>query len=997
MTTALEVTTGEPALEDEGIPGGPGVYSTRCPPLPRLRMRESREIVHRAVLRAKGIDPDLVPSPSAGAGAGAGSSSSSSSSSAKSNPADRPDAPSLLPAIAIAASDPTPLDRAEIESLLPKSRRLGGGGGGDFTRGVGADRHLRVAHEVAAVRRERRRVLRDAARDIEDEPSRGPTTGTRHGHDRDDSYSNGADERRLALYAPLDGDADARRAGSYANGSKSSFSCSPAAVHVAAAADARAAAKTAARDRRVIAAEREVRRLADARNAERDRRRRLESDLAAARDDRDRLASESARAPRAAASHASALARLRDAHAARLDEVDAEEERGRAYSQIADRLREGARVAKSGVETVKATLADAEADVAACRAYAEEAETARKRAAEALEWIKARYLERANGWKRNVDVAKAERDASAERLRDARAADRARRNRLERERAARETRQNTMRDVTHATREAVAEREAAEARCRAALARLATAVRLDKPETRAPEDIVDALRESKACREDTAAKIERLQRREQETWRRLAAEKAALRTARLGLASARRRDGPRSSERRRGERGTSRVERTSRVSASTLGSVFGSSSASGDPDANVIVGAAFGSADADEPTTRESEMEDKLSAAEKTLGASFRRFRGAMERLATLDEGLRKIDDMIDRVTRPGSGFVGSVDDRVDRSAFGGGNAAPRRRSACAAGDFPSSPAEAERNRRGDSRTKALRRRSLPSSPVAESIDDDEDEDEDERRLEEERDPGSGSDPRASVSNTPGSGPVSTASRRRPPPPPPLPPPRASSFGGDEVLRRYASRLTPARLDATLRRLRDVLRAIPSAGRLARPSVALGVRSVGNGGVGVPADHPLAGLGHRLGRVAAFAGEVDDDPARMKLKRGRAYREMAMKWCFRAGRPIADEGSDEELVAGDDGVLRFGDEGGERGAGAETAGGLASAAELARAADKGLGAAAIRKMVARAKKAETVPTRSDLKRASERAAAKSAAKAARATQRAARAEEDEDE
>ena len=52
------------ALGDWGIPGGPEVYSTRCPPLPRLRMLESKEIVHRAVLRAKGLDPDLVPSPS---------------------------------------------------------------------------------------------------------------------------------------------------------------------------------------------------------------------------------------------------------------------------------------------------------------------------------------------------------------------------------------------------------------------------------------------------------------------------------------------------------------------------------------------------------------------------------------------------------------------------------------------------------------------------------------------------------------------------------------------------------------------------------------------------------------------------------------------------------------------------------------------------------------------------------------------------------------------
>ena len=251
MTTALEVTTGEPALEDEGIPGGPGVYSTRCPPLPRLRMRESRDIVHRAVLRAKGIDPDLVPSPS--------------SSSAASKPADRADGPSHLPAIALAASDPTPLDRSEIESLLPKSRRAGGGGGGDFESGAGADRHLRVAHEVAAVRRERRRVLRDAARDLEDarfSPRANAIGHGRGGHGPggDDSYSN---ERRLALYAPLDG------AGSRADGSEPSSSRSPAAVHVAAAADARAAAKTAARDRRVVAAEREVRRLADAVNAAR--------------------------------------------------------------------------------------------------------------------------------------------------------------------------------------------------------------------------------------------------------------------------------------------------------------------------------------------------------------------------------------------------------------------------------------------------------------------------------------------------------------------------------------------------------------------------------------------------------------------------------------------------------------------------------------------------------------------------------------------------------
>ena len=583
------------------------------------------------------------------------------------------------------------------------------------------------------------------------------------------------------------------------------------------------------------------------------------------------------------------------------------------------------------------------------------------------------------------------RDASAEDFAASRAADRARRNRLERERAAREKRQNTMRDVTHATREAVAEREAAESRCRAALARLATAVRLDKPETRAPEDIVDALRESRARREDTAAKISRLQRREQDTWRRLAAEKAALRTARLGLAR-RARTKPRCRR---------RSERTSR-GGFFVETALGSS----DEDA-VFAGSGTVGADADERITRESEMEDTLAAAEKTLGASFRRFRAAMERLATLDEGLRKIDDMIDRVTRPGSGFVGSVDDRGGRRGVRGGSsdaAARRRRSACAVGGR-SSEARRKTPRVGDSDSRSnrglgsLRRRSLPSSPVAESVaesveSDDELDDEldvDARELAalDERGSERGSAARASVSEE---------VRLRRPPPLPLPPASRVEFRRRRGARRYASRLNPARLDATLRRLLDVLREVPSSGRLARPSVALGVRSVGNGGRGVSADHPLAGLGHRLGRVAAFAGEVDDDPARMKLKRGRAYREMAMKWCFRAGRPIADETRRRRTCRGRRReVLRFGDEDGERGAGAETAGGTAAAAELARAAEKGLGSAAIRKMVARAKKAETVPTRSDLKRASERAAAKSAAKAARARRRAARAEEDEDE
>ena len=172
-----------------------------------------------------------------------------------------------------------------------------------------------------------------------------------------------------------------------------------------------------------------------------------------------------------------------------------------------------------------------------------------------------------------------------------------------------------------------------------------------------------------------------------------------------------------------------------------------------------------------------------------------------------------------------------------------------------------------------------------------------------------------------------------------------------------------------------------------------------------------PRDDPLQFLlCARPGKVPVAAGEVDDDPARMRLKRGRAYREMAMKWCFRAGRPIADEGdSGDELhaVAGEDGVLRFNRAEAEDGAsrapdapgdqmtagsatGALGDGGAASggargahgsdqphaphgALDLARAANVGLSAAAFRRLVARARKAGVVPTRADLKRASRRA------------------------
>ena len=122
------------------------------------------------------------------------------------------------------------------------------------------------------------------------------------------------------------------------------------------------------------------------------------------------------------------------------------------------------------------------------------------------------------------------------------------------------------------------------------------------------------------------------------------------------------------------------------------------------------------------------------------------------------------------------------------------------------------------------------------------------------------------------------------------------------------------------------------MRALPT-GRGRRPTVVLGAKSFANGGrgeflfifmwaikltscfsfAGIGPQHFLAGVGHRVGKVHATVDEVDDDPARMRLKRGRAYREMAMTWCFRAGRPInPDDDDDDVLVTGDDGLLHFG-------------------------------------------------------------------------------------
>ena len=148
----MPAQTREPALVDDGIPGGPGVYSTRCPPLPRLRLTESREVVRRAALRAKGVDPDLVErcvTPTA------------KNKHERTAPADSAgDSPMGTTKPSPRAADPLAdlVDGADALFDLPEGRKRdrGGGGGGDFSVGARADHHLRTMHDVRRVRAERR-------------------------------------------------------------------------------------------------------------------------------------------------------------------------------------------------------------------------------------------------------------------------------------------------------------------------------------------------------------------------------------------------------------------------------------------------------------------------------------------------------------------------------------------------------------------------------------------------------------------------------------------------------------------------------------------------------------------------------------------------------------------------------------------------------------------------------------------------------------------------
>jgi hypothetical protein len=1254
------------ALGDWGIPGGPEVYSTRCPPLPRLRMKESREIVHRAVLRAKGLDPDLVPSPSKSPDARGGgpyakkknaavaaasgsprappissprtdlreasasakhtpfaSTSAMALSSASSRLNEREDAFDLFP-LPASEKDAESLKAAkrrqnrdlfledvELDLLLPKSRGgVGGGGGGDFTKGVGATHFLRVKHEVKNARLERRvrlalvhpekapevdavdvaseipgvtlcarggsarRVRRGAdALSPEKRKPKAPSPYTTSGSS---SLKNGKTVKanvktRLApsmAYAARVAAANAAGTVAFAETSaaiKSSteerpfkrssrdvseptsvpgtITMSPRAArvsaslralvaeaptHVAAAVDdvAAAAARAVKREVRTVSAK--VRFLADARNAARDRNAKLKVELERLNDELVRVR----RSNRGSESSSKASGTTTNVLRAEIEKTktyaEEEMERAKTREHVSARLRETVVCLRRGVDATRDVIVECDADVTSCRAYADDALRSEQRAVVALEWIKKKYLLKANSWKKDLEAQKATRELIAEEVRELRAADRRRGARDARARQASEAfievqKEKEENEIARRDLESQSEDVA-----KHDVIRLAVAVGLGEPETRTPDAVVEAVRLNELRKAEALVKVEELQATEAEMWRVLLEKRETLRKTRLGLS----------------------LEESSEL-----------------PNAS--------SSSSSTKSSNDRDVEHRLGQAQRSLARKFKRFEAIAARLVAVDEGLKKIDDAVARtrarvgcsVARPGSSSERPGSSRrvrlstlgrpplaarsseataverkavaVDRKAAGRSSLADPHESR----DSPSGPIK---------RASASARPSVGGRAAETSVKNDIDlgtalgndvRDGDvfvsprRRRCSAHVDsvaaersslaaasttsPSRRSSTPASPSSSVGARPTSAASaasHSRPPRVSSRDPfgvfdrlsrPRASrtertepktpSVETRDVLRRAetptsrtrdasdesekdalvatdaasaATRLLasalPARFENTTKAILEVLGSIPRGkdGSHARASVVFGgARDKVSGGLrGGSAGYPAAERGElsqpnflkrtarfgdatrrderdahererdallrsllcaRPGKVPVAAGEVDDDPARMRLKRGRAYREMAMKWCFRAGRPIADEedsGDELHAVAGEDGVLRFnpssstngtsnasGEEGVRENSGAlkDALDGVAptthaldpqhasggGALDLARAANVGLSAAAFRRLVARTRKAGVVPTRADLKKASRRAEEKRARLLERAKRRAEEAEE----
>jgi hypothetical protein len=495
--------TREPALVDDGIPGGPGVYSTRCPPLPRLRLHESREVVRRAALRAKGVDPDLV--------------ERCVTPSAKSKHERSASADSTNDSPCGAAGKPSPRDRDPLADLvdgadalfdLPEGRKRdrGGGGGGDFSVGARADHHLRTLHDVRKVRAEQ-----NALRTLLPKGGRGAKASP--GAKAGGNAINGDPATPKPKYTSR-----TRRAGS-----------------VTSRGEDRVAEEERKRiERELTAAKSSLRRREMAHNAAVNARVGRERELATLRGTLEVVTKENDRANDLSGPKAKVEAAKTEV-AKKLEHAQSESDVSDRYDHIAARLIAANVELKRGTAALKADLADATADAASCEEYEREAMDARRRGHDALEWVRARYLERVNAWKRDVEHAKVERDKLLDDLKDEKTRERILARRREREQMKSEADIDVTRRVTKSLWEELERKETEEEWCRAALQRLASAAGLNEASSLTPAQILAQLEKSRETRCVVDDQIAEVQARERAMWSELLARTEELRTARLGI------------------------------------------------------------------------------------------------------------------------------------------------------------------------------------------------------------------------------------------------------------------------------------------------------------------------------------------------------------------------------------------------------------------------------------------------------------------------------
>ena len=587
-------------------------------------------------------------------------------------------------------------------------------------------------------------------------------------------------------------------------------------------------------------------------------------------------------------------------YTAQLEQSEEEAERKQPiYLQIANRLREGNLELKQGVESLKDVIKDVQADHDSCKEYERAALEAQKKGSEALEWIQQRYIAKVEGWRAELDKTRKERESLAEDVKNERAEDREFKRRQEQAAVERAAKNSSMKRIAMGMLHEVEEKEMQEEVSRGALSQLAITVGLDNPQNCTPDEIVAALNKSRDSKDKFALQISDLQDKEAELWKSIMREKDSLQQARLGLSKA--------MQARMSQAGGPRMS----MSQPTPRMSRAGSSAGGDEEggggALALRSSRMSEAEVDLATTRESYMDELLVGKEKVLMSQFRNYNNAMIVLATFDEGLRSINDMVDNV----------VEAPKKRKAAAKSAAAkappPPRDSTASAGGGGSDKAVPGRQSSSisrDSTSETFNRKSRNSLSIASST-------------------GALGSPRASDSNLAEAGKAGSVSFAD----------DVAGGGSMSSMQEQAVDITPLTMlfsngsdggggggggrrdmmdhyvrlpdlvEATLTRLLDIMKHVPTEGRKARVSVTLGAGpSVAKGGKGIDIDHPLAGVGHKLGKVGSAMSEVEEDPAGLKNKKGREYTEQVKKWCYEAGPPVESE-DEEEDAAGNDGGL----------------------------------------------------------------------------------------